>query len=274
MTTIACWFNKESEHTSVWVCGDSKVTASNTATLIESSPKIFALPVRCFEPGKEGFFDLPNSNGTIGLAYAGNSLIGLTLNAALATCLGHLISLGGPPALDDIAKFALDVLKMYVKELGVTAGKRALCEVAIVGFCPTESQYKIFHLAPSIQLGELNYQLNCYNANQADDFVLLLGADKERIGKSIDDFRQQRDQDISWWRAPKSVIAAEVKNPIHSTIGGHLQIGIGNVLGFQVYSVCRPYGVGTAAYLSYLGLNVSSDFGQIGVCKIGMPGMV
>jgi hypothetical protein len=274
MTTIACWFNKESEHTSIWVCGDSKVSSSNSSTLIESSPKIFALPVRCFVPGKEGFFDLPNFNGTIGVAYAGNSLIGLTLNSALATCLGHLISYESPPALDDIAKFTLEMLHMYVRELGATSGDRALCEVAIVGYCLAEGQHKMYHLSPIIQTGELKYQLNSYSANQADDFVLLLGADKERIKEAINELRQPIDKDISWWRAPKSVISTEVKNPNHPTIGGHLQMGIGNALGFQVYSVCQPYGVGPAAYLSYLGLNVSSSFGQIGVCKIGMPGMV
>ncbi len=273
MTTVACWFNKESEHTSIWICADSKISASNATTLIESSPKIFALPVRCFVPGTEGFFDLPNFNGTIGIAYAGNSLIGLTLNSALATCLGHLISLGSPPALDDIAKFALEILHKYVRELGATAGERALCEVAIVGYCPAQLAHKIYHLSPFIQLGELQYELRIYGEDQPDDFVLLLGADKERITKKIQDYRHEKDQDISWWRAPKRVISNEVKSPNHPTIGGHLQMGIGNAQGFQVYSVLQPYGVAATGYMSYLGLNVSSTFGQIGTCAIGMPGM-
>ena len=274
MTTVACWFNRESSHTSIWVCGDSRVSASNSTTLIESSPKIFALPIRCFAAGRDGFFNLPIFNGTIGVAYAGNSLVGLTLNSALATCLAHLISLGGPPVFDDIAKFALEMLHMYVKELGVTAGDRALCEVAIVGYCPSEKQQKIYHLSPVNEPGELKYRLTVHGENQVDDFFLLLGTDKERIARNIDEFRQQRSKDISWWRAPKTVISAEVKDPGNPTIGGYLQLGIGNVMGFQVYSVCQPYGVGAAAYLSYLGLNVSSNFGQIGLCKIGMPGMI
>ena len=71
------------------------------------------------------------------------------------------------------------------------------------------------------------------------------------------------------------VIEGEVGNPTNESIGGHVQLGICNSGGFQVYSLCRPFKEGSpAAYLSYLGLNVSSDFSVIGNCLIGMPGMV
>lgn len=274
MTTIACWFNNENEHSSIWVCGDSKVSASNAATLIESSPKIFSIPVRCFEASASGFFDTPVLNATIGLAYAGNSLVALTLNSALTSCLAHLNSIQGLPSLDEIAAFALKLLQLYVEQLGATSGTRAFCELAIAGFCPVERRHKVYHLTPTIELSELKYQLTTYPDGQADDFVLLLGSDKERIATSINKFRQQHERNIAWWRAPKSVISNEVKEPQHPTIGGHLQLGIGNMLGFQVYSVCQPSGTGATAHLSYLGLNVSSDFGQIGSSMIGMPGMV
>lgn len=225
-------------------------------------------------PSKEGFFDLQNYNGTIGIAYAGNSVVGLTLTSALATCLGNLISHGNLPALKDIARFALELLQMYVKELGVTAGDRALCELALVGFCPSENRHKIYHLSPAICAGTLKYQLDSYDSNQADDFVLLLGSDKTRISNSINEFRTTTEKDISWWRAPKSVVSAEVKNSINPAIGGHLQMGIGDSLGFQIYSICEPSGIGATAYMSYLGLDVSSNFGQIGMCRIGMTGMI
>ncbi|PTQ81733.1 hypothetical protein C8R21_108111 [Nitrosospira multiformis] len=193
------------------------------------------------------------------------------MSSALSTCLTSVISIAIPPALDDIAEFALKLLQLYVKELGVVACKRAECEVAIIGFCPVEHKLKMYYLTPSINQGELEYKLEKHPDDQGDDFVFLLGADKSRIRKNIEAFRRERLKDISWWRAPKNVISDEVENSDNPTIGGHLQLGICNQLGFQVYSVCRPYSLGGAAYLSYLGLNVSSDFGQIGSCRIGMP---
>lgn len=275
MTTIACWFNKESANApiSVWVCADSKVSNSAATTLFESSPKIFAIPVRCFVPGASGFFDRPLLNTTIGVAYAGNSLIGLTFISALSALLARLNGTISPPSLDEIAKFALQILQFYVLQLGFSFPNIAKCEVAIVGLCPVEYRSKIYHLTPGKELGKLRYCLVKYAEDQADDFVLLLGVDTPRIKESIQLVRINREKDLSWWRAPKDVISREVKTPLHATIGGHLQLGIGTHQGFELYSVAQRPDDGGGDFLSYLGLDVSGDFGRIGPCSVGMTGM-
>lgn len=276
MTTIACWFNKEStsQPPSVWICGDSKVsTSSSSTTLIESSPKIFAIPVRCFVGGASGFFDKLFSNTTIGVAYAGNSLVGLTFNSALATCLARLNSMSTPPALDDIAKFSSKLLEMYVRQLAFAFPRNAECEIALVGFCPVEARNKIYHLTPSVDSGNLQYCVATYGDQQADDFVLVLGKDTTRIKENIRLLRMNKEKDLSWWRAPKEVVSSEVRTPLHATIGGHLQLGIGTHQGFELYSVAQTSDGGSGDYLSYLGLDVSGDFGRIGPCWVGMTGM-
>jgi len=272
VTTIACWFNRESPHHSVWVYGDSKIS-KGTSTLLESGAKIFSVPMTCFAQGESGFFDNPVCQTNIGLAYAGSSLVGLNLNAALATCLSRLNYVSSLPSLNDVAAFAHRLLNLYVSQLAISSGGGAACEIALVGGCPVEGQIKIFYLYPETGDSGFSYVTESYSDQIVkDEFVLLLGADKERIARRIDEERE--GQGVCWWRTPKRVIDSEVSDPLHESIGGHAQLGICTQTGFDVYSLCRPREPGKpAAYLNYLGFDVSHDIGVIGGCHIGMPGM-
>jgi hypothetical protein len=273
MTTIACWFNKESSQHSIWVCGDSKIS-NQTSTLLESGAKIFSIPVLCLSTSDSGFFDKPIYYTTLGLAYAGSSLIGLNLNAALSTCLSKLNTLGKPPSLNDIAAFACSLLHLYVSQLSFSAGSNALCEIAIIGYCPLENKLKIYHLEPQLGVSEFHYKITAHSISDSEDsFVLLLGCDKDRISAQIASQRSEQ-KNIAWWREPKKVIEAEVSSSENPKIGGHTQLGICDQFGFQVYSLCRPHQLEQSpAYLSYLGFDVTADIGKIGECYIGMPGM-
>jgi hypothetical protein len=276
MTTIACWFSKEGANAppSIWVCADSMVSSSCAKTLIESSPKIFAIPVRCFVPGASGFFDTAVLNTTIGVAYAGNSLVGLTFNSALSACLARLNSVSTLPSLDDIAEFSSKLLQMYVKQLAFNFPDNAVCEIALVGFCPVESRRKICHLMPSVNSGSFHYHIATYLDTQDDDFVLVMGTDTRRIKENIRLVRMNSEKNRSWWQAPKNVISNEVKGPSNNTIGGHLQLGIGTDQGFELYSVAQPDNCGGGNFLGYLGVDLSGDFGRIGTCVVGMTGMI
>ena len=272
MTTIACWFNRESTPHSVWVYGDSKIS-KGSSTLLESGAKIFSVPITCFAPGESGFFDNPIYQTNIGLAYSGSALVGLNLNAALATCLSRLNYISSLPSLSDIAAFAHRLINMYVSQLAISSGIGAACEIALVGFCPVESQFKIFHLYPETGDSGFFYVTDSYSDQaEINEFVLLLGADRERIARRIKE--ERGGQGISWWRTPKRVIDSEVSSPVHESIGGNAQLGICIQTGFDVYSLCRAREPGkAAAYLNYLGFDVSHDIGEIGGCHIGMPGM-
>lgn len=274
MTTIACWFNREKSAPSVWVCGDSKIS-SPTATLLESGAKIFSVPVLCFSPGESGFFDRPIYRTHLGLAYAGSSLVGLNLNAALTTCLSRLNTQSGPPSLRSIAELTIRLLSVYVSQLAVSSGAGALCEIALVGFCPIEGELQIYYLRPSVEAVGIEYIIQAHGANsESNGFVLLLGTDKDRISRRIQEDRRNSN-DLIWWRVPKNVIRGEIHESENLRIGGHMQLGICSHAGFDIYSLCLPRRVGSPeAYLSYLGFDLDRDIGDIGGCFVGIPGMV
>lgn len=154
----------------------------------------------------------------------------------------------------------------------------ALCEIALVGFCPIERQLQIYHLRPSVgSVGSvgIEYTIQEHGTNsESNDFVLLLGADKDRISQRIQEDRRNKN-DLIWWRTPKNVIRGEIHESENPTIGGHMQLGICNDTGFDIYSLCLPRRAGSPeAYLSYLGFDLDRDIGDIGGCFVGIPGMV
>lgn len=207
------------------------------------------------------------------MAYAGSSLVALNLNAALSTLLSRLITIHEtPPSLDDVVSFAARLLKLYVSQLSIASAAGALCEIAIAGHCPINGDLRIYHLEPIVETNSFEYKVTAYSdLNTDDDFVLLLGADKERILDSISQERaRMADKNITWWRVPQAVIRKEVNSPQNPTIGGHMQLGIGSVDGFQL---CQLVGLQPNS-ISYLGFDLSQDFGAIGSCQIGLMGMI
>jgi hypothetical protein len=54
--------------------------------LTEHGPKLLPLSVVCKQPGPAGFFDREKYRTTIGYAYAGSSLVGLSTHALQTRC--------------------------------------------------------------------------------------------------------------------------------------------------------------------------------------------
>jgi hypothetical protein len=268
MTTIACWFNRE-ENTRIWICGDGKLSRNKT-TLVESAAKIFSIPVCCYAPDSQGLFERCVYSINIAMAYAGSSLVGLNVHAALGACLSRLNTIGNnPPALNEIAEFARKIMETYVSQLSVSAGHGALAELVIGGYCPIEEDFVFFHIKPVLTSNTWYCETLHYgNKDTPDDYVLLIGSDKTRIRESITRIREGKDG-FWWWRAPIDVVMKETKESPNDEIGGHMQMGIGNQNGFDLYSILDQSSTGPAT-MSYLGFNVFHDFHQIGDCVVGM----
>lgn len=271
MTTIACWFNRE-ENTRIWICGDGKLSRDQTK-LLESAAKIFSIPVRCYAPDSQGLFERCIYSTNISMAYAGSSLVGLNVYAALGACLARLNTINdAPPSLNDVAKFAREIMKAYISQLSVSAGSGALAELVLGGYCPIEEDFIFFHIKPVLTGNSWDCETFRYGNNDTpDEHVLLIGSDKDRIREAIVTMREGKDG-LWWWRVPIDVVMKEIKESPNHKIGGHMQMGIGNQSGFELYSILDHSRAGPAT-MSYLGFNVFQDFNQIGNCVVGMRSM-
>ncbi len=248
----------------------------NFAVLLDSGAKLFPLSIKCKKPNTTGFFDDVYFNYSIGMAYAGSSLVGLNLYATLSNVLQNLNGLNENtiPLILDISNFASKLLKRMIGEAGIIIGDGAVCELAIFGFCYTSSKFRVIHLYP-----DLNEQLDIRVSEQDisdDNYLLLLGDKKEEIRDLINQERKKiNEKNILWWRSPKKVIERIVEEDIFNTIGGSVQTGISTLLGFQLYSYVVPVIKGSPeSTMLDQNIDIFQELGVIGNCFIGIPGII
>ncbi|WP_413693184.1 hypothetical protein [Psychromonas sp. KJ10-2] len=274
MTSIASWFHNEG-HDSIWVVGDSKIT-NTSSMLIDIGAKIFSIPLICKGVGKSGFLDSTFLETKIGLAYAGSSLVGLNVQAALTTVFANLGGTGIAPSMDSIVEFSKNIIKSYISTLAVSADRGALCEFSMFGYCHVDNELKMYHLKPDLSSGMFDIEIITYLESEVDNnFVLLLGDKRYEINEEINNKRTSYSSDhILWQRAPQTVLKEIVQTDKYETVGGHIQMGICDPSGFHPYSTLNYVkGEEPKAYLSYLGFHTSGYSGQVGNCFVNINGM-
>ncbi|HDM8062548.1 hypothetical protein [Vibrio harveyi] len=277
MTSIVSWFNHELNSESggaVWIVGDSKVTdgGDNPSMLLDSGAKVFSIPLLCKVPSSSGAFDKLVLESKVGLAFAGSSLIGLNVHAALSTIFSNLNVIQQIPTMDELAEYVRMIAKSYIDTLAVMKQEGALCEFLFVGYCHVTKCYKICEIRPDFTSGmfELSLTINDSETAKPEDFFIL-GDKKEQVSSAIDEYRSEQELDsILWHRAPKMMLQKIIEEDKYQTIGGHLQLGICINRDFTPFSSL----VGMeAAHLSYLGFDVTGDASHIGGSMVGIIGM-
>lgn len=298
MTTVACWFNHTNpEEPSIWIAADSKLSTPNGGSLLDSASKVFPLPVNCFSANSEGAFQKMVWTGSLGFAFAGSAIVGMNTYTSLMTCLQNLcvvpidlpshvrtaanLSALGLPALEDVARFAAELLRRYSTQAAFTSGPGALCEIAIVGLCPVSKELKMFHVKTIPRNGEITCVTTAYvESSTPDSFVLLLGDSKQRIEKDICELRRRIEATertaqsiLWWWRAPLGNLCREVTAPGSTSIGGYPQLGYGGLHPFRLLSIADAGPDGFKN--SYLGLDLAQEYRQLSLgCIFGVNGMM
>lgn len=239
----------------IWAVGDTRITAMTTSSSmpvesISSGAKIFSLPLRvsknpaCHEGGTVML------ETSIGMAYAGNTTLGLNLHAQLSQILPHLVcdSFATPPviSLEQIAEFAGNMLKQMAKEMNwrySSQNEIQTAEVAFFGKCPDTGKFSVYSLRPTVEMNELVCRpvdvtpQNAISAHLKSEVgAVLLGAHKKEItdlifarvsdvlgpGVEFNDLEVQAQASI----APKYVLEALIHHDVFPTIGRGLQIMI------------------------------------------------
>lgn len=275
MTAIAIWRNDENPNNpSLWVAADSLISNSSSP-LLQDASKAFPLHVTCKSPDANGFFAETYHTHSYGYCFAGSTLLGQNTYLALAPLLSSLIS---PtqyiPSLKEIADYVGRYIRSTFDEFKITAGPRALFEIAVFGYCPKTrvlSAYRFF-------LEKVNdvYSVNCetHQYMKDKDFIYL-GDKKERLTAAISAaFTETSLPGRPASRAPRYVIEDHIKDDSCPTIGGDIQLGIADAQGFRGLLLCKPRFKGyQEAYFSYLGRELTDDLRQVGQAIVGSIAM-
>ncbi|NEP56973.1 MAG: hypothetical protein F6K31_08095 [Symploca sp. SIO2G7] len=282
MTAIAIWFNNENpKNPSLWVASDSRVSKpvpeNQYSTLIDDAAKVFTLPVVCSFPGKEGFFSQVGYYHTYGYCFAGNTLLGQNTFLALMPLLSNLAATQlYVPEMTYVADFILRYLGRAFDDYKAIATEGSLVEVALFGWCRATQKQHVFHYYPDKdEDGYLVIKCMDYTYPNEENFVYLGAHSKDIKQKIKEAFDRESEPGKPISRSPRYIIEECIQNSEYTTIGGNLQLGIADQLGFRPLSICKPRVPGKPeAYLSYLGYELHQDIRNVGHAFVNLPGMV
>ena len=104
MTVAAVWKVEER----IYAVADTRLSREPGNILTEHGPKLLPLSVLCKQPGPSGFFDREKYRTTIGFAYAGSSLAGLSTHALANILFQSLVGVAESPlpGMDQLAGHA------------------------------------------------------------------------------------------------------------------------------------------------------------------------
>lgn len=275
MTAVVCWVNKETNPPFVWAASDSRVTV-NGSVLSDSIVKLFSVPVVCRRPGDTGFFDTVYFNHSMGLAVAGNAILGLSLYATLVPLTTSLI---GPdesasPSLRDLAELVARLHRELSRQIGVLAPQTVPTEVLVFGYCRRFNEDQIYRLSPDFGQGqERGFETQVSRADTSDAAAIVqLGSHKIEIASRIAEVRTREVRGTLWWRAPQHVLQSVIRSEEFPEIGGGLQLAWASSTGVSLITPLQVSASGTQA-MSYSGFDLSEVIGPIGPCQVGMTGL-
>jgi hypothetical protein len=269
MTAIAIWRNDEVEGSpSLWAAADSRVSNGNGHLLIADAAKIFSLPIICRRPGPDGFFNQVYFVHTLGYCFAGSTLMGQNTYLGLVPLLSNLVS---PteyiPSIQDIARQILAYLKATFADYGLIG--RSIFEVAVFGFCHKTQQLEIVLFRPELVQNVYEIRVEAHQNLRTHDFVYLGDKKTELSDEIANAFSGEAVPGRPISRAPRFVIEDRIASDKSPTIGGDLQLAIADRFGLRPFALAKPRVVGQpAAYMSYLGRELTDDLTTVGEARV------
>lgn len=277
MTTVVSWISKERETPTLWTITDSLLCTSSQSNpskpLFECGAKLFSIRIVCLSPNENGrFTDKIYYSTTIGMAFAGSSLLALNLYSLVNYTLSTLASLDNSiPSIEEIAKHIFACFKALLESYIKTNTYSHSCEISIFGYCTKSKDYRLFHIkhlgsGPDCLFNEVKF-VN-------DNTLHIMGNHQKEIRELIN-FERNKLNKKAYWRQPIKIIEDIIKKKEFPEIGGNIQLGISFPNGFRFKAL---YDLNEIALLFgqrnpklyYQGVNLYSEplLTQIGNCFV------
>jgi len=231
---------------------------------------------------------------SVGMAYAGNTTLGLNLYAQLSQILPNLVAddFADAPivSLLDIVKFATNVLEQMAREMNQRYriwSQIQTAEIAIFGSCPADQMLRVYTIFPKLEKQEFGFR---YEENAPTDALsahlssqtgcVLLGDKKKEITELIRARREDllapgvmfKEVKTEVAMTPKYVLEALIHHNVFPTIGRGLQVLIADDSGIHPHIWGRPQSTSVPAgeyeMYSLYNFNVMETIPDIGKTRI------
>lgn len=276
MTTVVSWISNEREFPTLWVVADSRLSNSTSVgikPLLDCGSKLFSIRIACVGPNEKGYFyDDIYFSTTIGMAFAGSSLLALNLYAFISYTLESMASVDNViPSLEEVATHINAAFKSLLNSYIDTNFNSLPCEVSVFGYCPVMKKHRLFHIKHEAKDREVLFNEFKFRNNSS---IHIMGNHKDEIRKKI---LAERKGLIGskYWRSPKATIERVIADQLYPDIGGEIQLGISYPLGFRltpIYHRQNFFGKTTNVSLLYQGIDLYTDvmLKNVGGCFINI----
>lgn len=274
MTIVVSWISREREFPTLWVVADSRLSVKEIEVkpLLDCGSKLFSIYVACVGPNEKGYFDSVYFSTTIGMAFAGSSLIPLNLYAFISYTLRNIANVDNViPSMEEIANHVKAAFKSLLESYIDTNFTSKSCEISIFGYCPILKTHKLFHIKHEAKDREVQF---CEFELVDHNSIHIMGNHKDEIRKKIITERK-KSIGSKYWRSPKTTIERVIAEQLYADIGGKLQLGISYPLGFKltpVYHRKLTLEGKPSASLVYQGIDLYNDsmLNKVGGCFINI----
>jgi hypothetical protein len=285
MTSIVSWISNERKFPTLWTIADSRLSnlsnefSDGVKPILDCAAKIFSIRVVCEKQGDDGrsLNDIYYST-TIGMSYAGSSLLGLNLYAFVSYTLGNLLNANCiKPSMKQISDHLITAFNSLLSNYIDTKMESIPVEISIFGYCPILNKHQLFHIKHSGRNREVSH-----NEFEFVDIssIHVMGSNKDFIYKKIISDRNAIHEDqgtnARFWRSPLSTLESIIGKKIYPDIGGKVQLGICYPLGFKLTPIFVPdltfkyFNKKGKSHLVYQGIDLfsSTSLLNVGDCSI------
>jgi hypothetical protein len=261
MTIVVLWYSEDAAE--LCCAADTRISGSG-GTATDSGPKIFPVPVICFEgiPGKTIWH--ATHRPSFGFAYSGSTLSAMSTYALATACTQNLSGSPGSQravSAEAIANLFRTVAEHYILDLSSRLGVTELStadgrtkyffEGMIFGFCPVCHAFKAYKIKPSLDTGTC--QVGITELPIAPDLQHAMGSG-EKTFVELNEERVHKHGKPDPIRTLEEML--ELETP--KDVGGSIQYGASGRRGFRVLPVLNTDGVPADWTASFLGWNVAN----------------
>jgi len=235
MTVVVSWISREREFPTLWVVADSRlstVKGMGIEPLLDCGSKLFSIRIACIGPNVKGYYlDDIYFSTTIGMAFAGSSLIALNLYAFISYTLGNMANANNLiPSMEEIANHVKAGFNSLLESYINTNSTSTRCEVSIFGYCAAMKKHRLFHLKHEAEDREIQF---CELELRDHNSIHMMGNHTREIRERILTDRIKLTGS-RYWRSPKATIERVIAEQAYPDIGGKLQLGISYPMGFRL----------------------------------------
>lgn len=269
MTVVVAW--REGHGSLLWVVSDSRLSEGDVdqrLVLTDHGAKVLEIPVMVYSG--TGLVDVPYYRTTLGLSFAGSSLIATQAYATALPLWSRLSTADTAlPTLDDLAHHFALILERYAKGLGA-AGIRPHCACLLIGYDQSAKRSRAKSLTVSPADGSVIVDEAC----DKDEVFEVLGRNPERVRAEIRALPKTIYMPFETeGRKALRYVRETLSKPEDLDIGGGVQIGICSERGFEPCFDAPPF-VGGSPFpdMRFRGVQFE-EISQVGPTFVNLRGI-